>query len=216
VATRLNRLLRDSEPGIADVAIGVLGGLLLAVSARKERARVLLRIAGMALIGVAAAPTVGQAVMRAGQRRRTLRIRESLELDRPVGDVFAFFKDFENFPRVFGGLRSVIDYQDGRSHWEAYTPSGKIIAWNTVVTKYVPNCVIGWESVRGSPVETRNVLRFTALGADRTRIDIETAYRPSETPLHEAIRALMGPSHEARLRAGMGHTKFYLESEATR
>jgi uncharacterized membrane protein len=215
VATRPNHSLA-AEPSFADFAIGALGGLLLAIGVRDRRAQALLRVAGLALIGVAARPVVKRAILGAGERRRTTKIRESIELERGVADVFAFFKDFENFPRVFGGLKSVVDFQDGRSHWEAYTPSGKIIAWKTVVTKYVPNCVIAWESVPGSPVETRNVLRFTALDANRTRIDVETAYRPSETPMNEAVHALIGRSHEARMRADMDHTKFYLESDATR
>ena len=58
-----------------------------------------------------------------------MQIPRAIEIERPVSDVFAFFKDFENFPRVFGGLRSVIDYENGLSHWEAYSPSGAIVAW---------------------------------------------------------------------------------------
>jgi uncharacterized membrane protein len=215
VATRPN----DSpfpEPGFADLAIGALGGLLLAIGVRDRRAQALLRTAGLALIGVAMRPAVERAILGAGERRRTVKIRESIELDRGVADVFAFFKDFENFPKVFGGLKSVVDFQDGRSHWEAYTPSGRVIAWKTVVTKYVPNSVIAWESVPGSPVETRNILRFTALGAERTRIDVETAYRPSETPMQEAVHALISKSRQARMRADMDLTKSYLESNAAR
>jgi uncharacterized membrane protein len=199
-----------------DLAIGALGGLLIAVGVRDRRAQALLRIAGLALIGVAVRPTMERAVMRAGQQRRTVRIRESIELERGVADVFTFFKDFENFPRVFSGLKSVVDHQDGRSRWEAYTPSGKVIAWNTVVTKYVPNGVIGWESVPNSPVEMRNVLRFTALSPTRTRIDVETAYKPAETPLGDAVRSLIGRSNQARIRAEMDQTKSYLESDAVR
>ncbi len=213
--TRHNHSL-FAEPRFADLAVGALGGLLLAVGVRDRRAQALLRVAGLALIGVAARPAVERAILGAGERRRTVKIRESIELERGVVDVFTFFKDFENFPRVFGGLKSVVDFQDGRSHWEAYTPSGRVIAWKSVVTKYVPNCVIAWESVPGSPVETRNVLRFTALGPNRTRIDVETAYRPSETPMQEAVHALIGRSHQARMLADMDHTKFYLESDAAR
>jgi uncharacterized membrane protein len=211
VATRPDDSL-FSEPRFADLALGALGGLLLAIGLRDRRAQALLRVAGLALIGIAARPAVKRAILGAGERRRTVRIRESIELERGVAEVFTFFKDFENFPRVFGGLKSVVDFQDGRSDWEAYTPSGRVITWKTVVTKYVPNSVIAWESVPGSLVETRNVLRFTPLGANRTRIDVETAYRPSETPMQEAVHALISKSNQARMRADMGHTKSYLES----
>jgi uncharacterized membrane protein len=99
---------------------------------------------------------------------------------------------------VFGGLHTVTDYEDGRSHWEAYTPSGEIMTWDAVVTKYVPNHVIAWESVPQSQVEMRGLIRFMALTPTRTRLTFEVIYTPLRSRLSDTIRAMMGTAPQAR------------------
>ena len=104
--------------------------------------------------------------------------------------MFSFFKDFECFPKVIGALRSVVDYQDGRSHWEMYTPSGDILAWDVVVTKFVPQAVIGWESVPGSAVEMSGIARFTPRDEHSTTVSLELVFRPAFTGFTDALYAI--------------------------
>jgi uncharacterized membrane protein len=182
------------------------------VGAGSRERRSLLQLAGLALIGIGAAPIASLVVRRAGERRRTVALTRSIEIARPVEDVFAFVKDFENLPLVIRSLRSVVDYQDGRSRWEVYSPAGEILEWSAVVTKFVPNSVIAWESVPGGPVEAKGVVRFVPLGPARTRLEVEATYRPAQTPLREAIRALTTASLEDRVGKDMEHARFYLES----
>jgi len=205
------------SPGSAltGLAIGAIGGALLASRAKDRRSTALLRLAGLALIGYAARPVVEHAVRRVGERRRSIHLASEVEIERNVVDVFTFFKNFENFPRVIGGLHSVIDYEDGRSHWESYSPSGEIIAWDAVVTKYVPNHVIAWESVPQSMVEMRGLIRFMALTPTRTRLTFEANYSPTRSRLSDTIRALMGPAPQKRIVNDLKHARFYLESLTT-
>ena len=177
----------------------------------RER-RPLAQLAGLALIGIGAKPIVELIVRRAGERRRTVALTRSIEIARSVEDVFAFVKDFENLPLVVRSLRSVVDYQDGRSRWEVYSPAGEILEWSAVITKFVPNSVIAWESVPGGAVEAKGLVRFIPLGPARTRLEVEASYRPTHTPLKEAIRALTTASLEDRVGKDMEHARFYLES----
>ena len=135
-----------------------LGGALLGLGADR-RTRAVLRVLGLGLVAFALQPLFASGLLRAGDKRRRVSFKSVVDVARPVGEVFAFFKNFENFARVMRGIRSVIDYEDGRSHWEVYTPSGGTIAWDAVVTKYVPNNVIAWTSVPRSPVDdgTRSI-----------------------------------------------------------
>jgi len=205
----------SSEPSnhsLTQLALGALGGALLGSDPEHPAARRLLRGAGVALVAYAARPWIERAILNAGDRRRRVALRSSVEIDRPLLSVFAFFKDFENLPRVIGSVRSITDYQDGRSHWEAYTPAGESIEWDVVVTKYVPNSVIGFESVPGSPVDVRAQFRFTRISTMRTRLDVETYFSPHTTGLGDAIRALLSPANERRLLGDLDHMRFYLES----
>jgi uncharacterized membrane protein len=192
-------------------AVAALGGALIGLS-RRGRGSTVARLAGFALVGVAARPFVTAAVTRAGARRRNIAFNSSVEIERPVADVFAFFKDFENFPRVIGAVRSVVDYQDGRSHWEVYTPSGAVLSWDAVVTKYVPNSVIAWESVVRSVVESAGVARFTAISPTRTRVELSVTHHPLLTTLKDAVRALLATDPSKTVNENLDRIRFYLES----
>ena len=203
---------KPSSQSLEQVALGALGGALLAANPEHRGARSVARAAGLALIVYAASPLIGRVIRAAGARRRQVALRSAIEVDRPLPAVFAFFKDFENLPRVMGALRSVVDYQDGRSHWRAYTMAGNLVEWDVVVTKYVPNTVIGWESVPNSVVDVRVQLRFSPVSATRTRLDVEAYFSPATTGLSDALRALIAPGNERRLKSELDHVRFYLES----
>ncbi len=44
-------------------------------------------------------------------------VHESVRLERPVAEVYSFWRRFENLPRFMDHLHEVIDTGDGRSHW---------------------------------------------------------------------------------------------------
>lgn len=150
---------------------------------------------------LAATPAALRWVRRKGAQRRTVNMRTTVIVERPITEVFDFCRDFENFPAIVDVLLSVEDTQDGRSRWSVRSPTGKTIGWDAVVTKYVPNSVIAWESVADSPVDARGLMRFSVLGADATRVDISLTYRPHHTDVADAIRSLVHPTNTKRLRA---------------
>lgn len=197
------------------LAAAALGGALLALGRRERKRGALTQLTGLTLIGLAARPLVEEQVRRAGAKRRALSAHASVDIGRPVSDVFRFFKDFENFPRLVGGIRAVVDYEDGRSHWEVYTPSGSTLAYDAEVTKYVPNAVIAWASNPGSPVDASVTVRFRPLSPTSTRLDVDVSYSPAETHLSDAVRALLAPRASRRLRDGLEQARAYLESRAT-
>lgn len=148
----------------------------------------------------AAAPTVARWVRGAGAARRAVDLRTTIVVERPVAEVFAFCRDFENFPRITDLLLSVEDSQDGRSHWAVRSPRGRTVGWDAVVSKYVPNSVIAWESVPGSAVAATGLMRFAPLSERETRVDLRLTYRPRRTDFLEALRALVHPANTDRLR----------------
>ncbi len=192
-------------------ALGALAGVLLAQRDRK-RVGSLAGLIGLGLIGAAVQPVIRNWVVRHGAARRRVRLRTTIQVARAVPDVFAFCKDFENFPRIVGSLRRVTDFQDGRSHWEAYSPSGEVIEWDALVTKYVPNAVIAWSSVPSSSVVTSGIIRFAASGENMTRLTIELMYLPRDGGFTDALHALASPPRQKQLLADIDRASFYIES----
>jgi uncharacterized membrane protein len=159
------------------------------------------RIVAAAVIAGATTPAVLRWLRRRGASRRAVDMRMTVVVERPIHEVFEFCRDFENFPRIMDVLLSVEDAQDGRSHWAVRSPSGGTIEWDATVTKYVPNAVIAWQSVAGSPVHASGLMRFAPLSPTETRVDIAVTYRPMRTDLVDAMRALVGSNNTERLRA---------------
>lgn len=146
-------------------------------------------------------PALLRWMRRAGAARRSVNMRTTIVVERPLKEVFEFCRDFENFPRIVDVLLSVEDTRDGRSHWSVRSPSGQALDWDATVTKYVPNSVIAWESVPGSVVEASGLMRFSPLSEVETRLDITLTYIPLRTDFGEAARALFNPSNAKRIRS---------------
>lgn len=201
-------------PSESELASALGGALLLRASHRRQGAfAALLELAGLALTARGVAGPLRRALIRLGAHRRSIHLGVTLTVHRPVNEVFSFCRDFENFPRLIGGLHRVIDHEDGRSHWEVLAPSGEVVEWDAVVTKYVPNSVIAWESVAGSTVRSSGLVRFApVLGGGATRLDVTIEYEPCTTTLDDAVRALMDVPRERQLRADLAHADFYFTS----
>jgi uncharacterized membrane protein len=199
---------------VEQVGEAILAGVLFGYAEqRRGRSAFRARIAGAALLVSAFAPSLVRRVLRAGAARRRVHLRTTLELDRPVHDVFAFCRDFENFPRVIQSLHGVTDFQDGRSHWEVMSPGGEILAWDAQVTKYVPNVVIAWRSIPGSVVACNGLIRFAPTPSGGTRLQIQVEYDPRDTGLADAIRALFDVSRERQLEADLARANFYFTTQ---
>ena len=152
------------------------------------------------MVAGAMTPAVLRWVRRAGAANRAVDMRMTLVVERPVAEVFEFCRDFANFPEIVDVLLSVEDFQDGRSHWAVRSPTGQAIEWDANVTKYVPNSVIGWESVAGSTVQATGLMRFSPLSTTETRLDISLTYLPRTTNLSEAFAALLSGRNGDRIR----------------
>ena len=147
-------------------------------------------IAGMSVLGIFIHAPLSASIKRAGNRRRSGALRFSFVVRKPVEQVFAYFANFENFPRFIGALHSVTDSGDGRSRWRARTSSGRRIEWDANTTKFVTNSVIAWKSVRNSPVNTEGVLRFMPED-NGTCVRIAIDYSVPDGPLVDALAALL-------------------------
>lgn len=201
------------NPGLASpsLLLGLVGGALFGARRRMSTpARAAATIGGLALIGAAAHRPLAEALRSAGTRRRAGTVAISFIVGHPVEVVFGFCRDFENFPQFIGALREVRDYGDGRSHWCASTPAGGTIEWDTVTTKYVPNRVIAWTSVGGSPIETSARLRFLPDGRD-TCVRIDATYRVREGTMVDALAALATPKRTGELEADVRRLGPYLD-----
>jgi uncharacterized membrane protein len=77
---------------------------------------------------------------------RGVHVREAIRLEKPLAEVYAFWRRFENLPRFMSHLEDVTQLSDGRSQWVAKGPGRLRVEWNAEIINEVENQVIGWRS----------------------------------------------------------------------
>jgi uncharacterized membrane protein len=190
--------------------------------------------ATMAVLGVAALDVVagerttrrrwdsnGRAALRPG-KEEGIDVRKSITVDRPRAEVYAFWRDFENFPRFMRHVESVRVTDDGRSHWKASAPAGMSAEWDAVIVDDQPGERIAWRSVEGSEVSNSGAVTFRDAPGDRgTELLVELRYDPPGGALTNALATLFreapGQQVQDDLRAfkQMMETGEVLVSDAT-
>ena len=133
--------------------------------------------------------------------RSTTRVKKSLIINRDPEELYAFWRDFENLPRVMPHLESVRVTDERRSHWVAKAPAGTTVEWDAEVTEDRPNELIAWRSLAGAEVENSGSVRFVpAAGGRGTVVSVEMEYAPPGGPLGALVAKLFGeePGQQAQ------------------
>jgi uncharacterized membrane protein len=103
------------------------------------------------------------------------RLQKSIEVDRPLDQVYNQWTQFEEFSRFMEGVKSVKQLDDTRLHWVAEI-GGKEKEWTAKIIEQIPDHRIAWESESGE--FTSGVVSFQSLGPNRTRVTLEISYDP--------------------------------------
>ena len=107
-----------------------------------------------------------------------MRVTKAITINRPVDEVYAFWRDFENLPRFMYHLEMVDTIDSRRSHWTAKGPADSSVEWDAEIVEDTPNELISWRSI-GTETEIRNsgVVRFVKAPGDRgTEVIVTTEY----------------------------------------
>jgi uncharacterized membrane protein len=164
-----------------------------------------------ALIGAGAATGAllfGKLWGKAGSSR-IIRLEKSIQIGRPVEDVFTAWQNLETWPAMSQHLLEVRG-NGSRSHWRARL-NGRELEWDAEVEQLVPNEAIGWKSTSG-PKHTGRV-SFAPLGED-TLVHVIMNY----VPPFRLLRLLLAPmagNFEGYLESVLRDFKRALESQGT-
>jgi uncharacterized membrane protein len=205
---------QSPDASLPSLLLGAAGGALVGARRRQSAAGTLAALAGLAMVGIAARQPVADTLRRAATRRRTAHLRLSFVVPQPVSTVFRFCADFENYPKFIRALRKVQDFGDGRSHWVGWSPSGDLLEWDALTTKYVTNRVIAWRSTPESPVETVGVVRFVPEREGGTCVKVALDYCAPTERMADAVAALATRRRVRELEADIRRLGERLELDA--
>jgi uncharacterized membrane protein len=145
-----------------------------------------------------------------------VKVDESVTINRPVEDVYRFWRNFENLSRFMHYLDCVKDLGNNRSHWVARAPLGMSVEWDAEVINDRPNEMIAWRSLEGSEVETAGSVHFRNLSFGRgTEVHVSLKYNPPAGKAGAAVAKLFGRSPQSEIREDLRNLKRILETGET-
>jgi uncharacterized membrane protein len=143
--------------------------------------------------------------------RRGIHVEHSVTINRPVSEVYRFWRNFENLPKFMRHLEYVAMREEGISHWVAKGPGGMQVEWDARIINEIENKVIGWQSLDGSTISTAGSVTFE--NTDRgTVVRVHLQYHPPGGKLGAAMAWLAGEEPNLQIREDMRRFKQLMET----
>lgn len=144
---------------------------------------------------------------------REIYVKESITVMKPPNEVYGFWRDFRNLPRVMSHLARVDVIDDKRSHWAVHGPHGRHIEWDAEIVEDEPGELISWRSAESGHVWNQGSVRFQEASAGRgTTITVEMTHYPPAGALGAAFAWITGHGPAQKVREDLRRVKQYLET----
>jgi len=139
-------------------------------------------------------------------------VDEHVTINRPIEELYRFWRNLENLPRFMQHLESVERLTDTLSRWRAKGPAGTVVEWTAEIINEVPNQVIGWRSIDGSDVASAGSVNFDQLGSGQTQVRVRLQYSPPGGKAGAAVARLFGRDAATEIRDDLQRFKQLVET----
>jgi uncharacterized membrane protein len=144
---------------------------------------------------------------------RGIHVRESIRLERPIAEVYRFWRQFENLPRFMNYLEQVTDLGNRRTRWVARGPAGTRVTWDAEIINEIENKVIGWQSLPGADVVNAGSVNFdTARNGRSTQLTVHLQYAPPAGRAGSLVASTFGREPSQTIREDLRRLKQLLEA----
>jgi len=139
-------------------------------------------------------------------------IRINSVINKPVSEVYAFWRNLENLPKFMNHLDSVRSVSSTISEWTAKGPAGiGKISWNAEIVRDEKEQLLSWNSIEGSTIKNAGKVTFKSKG-NATEIDVTISYHAPLGVAGESAAKLLNPYFEKMVKDDISNLKLYLES----
>jgi uncharacterized membrane protein len=238
VRDQVGGAMKSMQQGKANVGelervLSAIGGLaLLGLALRRRNATSLLGgLTGAALLhrgttghcyvydslGLSTAEEEGMLVQQHGpaaslDAQKAVKVVHSVVIDRPRSELFRYWRQLDNLPRIMTHLESVEVIDERRSRWRAKAPAGQHVEWEAEIIKEVPDALIAWRSVDHATVPNAGSVRFTDAIGGGTELKISLDYQPPGGAVGVAIARLFGEEPHQQVQADLETFKETMEA----
>lgn len=148
---------------------------------------------------------------------RGIKVEKSVTINRSPEELYRYWRNFENLPRIMNHLQSVTTTEGGnRSHWVAKAPAGTTVEWDAEIYNEKENELIAWRSLEGADVNNAGSVRFQpAAGGRGTEVKVSLKYDPPGGTLGAAIAKVFGEEPAGQIQEDLRRFKQEMETGVT-
>jgi uncharacterized membrane protein len=167
--------------------------------ARADRGRI--AVACGAVAGVTALDVYCSRALADKREVSPLHVRATIVVNKTRQELYGFWRDLSNLPRVMPHLQSVQILDGGRSRWVAQGPGGVPIEWDSEIIDDRPNDRLAWRSLEASDVYSAGSVRFDPVpGEEGTYVTVELLYDPPGGTIGDSLAKLLGSDAESEIQ----------------
>jgi uncharacterized membrane protein len=140
-----------------------------------------------------------------------IHVEESVLINKPVSQLYRFWRDFENLPTFMNHLESVAVREEGVSHWVVRGPAGSRVEWDARIINDIDNKLIAWQSLEGSMVSSAGSVNFREAGRD-SEVRVNLQYSPPAGKLGAAVARMLGEEPHLQIHEDLRRFKQLMET----
>ena len=138
-------------------------------------------------------------------------IEASVTIQRPVEEVFRFYRDFKNLPRFLGDVMDIEQISPATSRWAIQGPLGIQAHWTMQVTEERTNELIRYETATSPLLRTSWEIHF-APGSEAGETEVREVMKVPLGRLGRAALALLGKFPAEEVAANLHRLKQVMET----
>ncbi len=141
---------------------------------------------------------------------RGIKLRRSVTIRRTPEELYRFWRRFENLPRFFRHIESVVDLGGQRSHW-IMKAGGTLVEWDAEITADRPNELIGWRATNGRVQHAGSVRFEEAHGGRGTVVRVQLQYNQPGGRIAHLLAQAVGQSPDQLIAEDLTRLKELME-----
>ncbi|HXF10297.1 MAG TPA: SRPBCC family protein [Desulfuromonadaceae bacterium] len=142
-----------------------------------------------------------------------LKFQKTITINRPVAEVYRFWRNFENLPRFMRHLASVNIKTESISHWAVKTSEKHVLEWDAQLIEDRANELVSWQSLEGADVDNAGSVWFKpAVGNRGTVVKVTLKYAPPGGKFAAKVAKMFGKDAEATIEDDLYRFKSLLET----
>jgi uncharacterized membrane protein len=206
----------DDQAGNLEQWASIIGGGALVLSGLQQRSLrgVLMAVTGGGLLyqGTRGKSTIKQ-VEEAVGLDRALRVEKTVTINRPVAELYRFWRQLDNLPSFMRHIKAVQVHDERHSHWVVNAPLGQSIEWDAVIVDDQPDHLIAWASAPDAEIDHSGFVRFQpATGHRGTEVKVVMEYELPGGTMAAAIAKLFGEEPEQQIGDDLNRFKQLMET----